>query len=108
MASFQAKTSGATVIKTIVLFRSNLRRKRKFQKNRKKLKKIQLWLLLKQKLDEKCREREKIKIIDSFGSYPMRNRKFQKNSKKFKKFEEYHFGFICSKNRLRNAQKERK
>ena len=40
MASFQAKIRGGTVIKTIVLFRSNLMRKRKFQKNRKKLKKI--------------------------------------------------------------------
>ena len=39
MASFQSKISGGTVIKTIVLFRSNLMRKRKFQKNRKKLKK---------------------------------------------------------------------
>ena len=41
MASFQAKIRGETVIKTIVLFRSNLTRKRKFQKNRKKFKKIQ-------------------------------------------------------------------
>ena len=40
MASFQAKIRGETVIKTIVLFCSNLTRKRKFQKNRKKLKKI--------------------------------------------------------------------
>ena len=40
MASFQAKIRGETVIKTIVLFRSNLTRKRKFQKKSKKFKKI--------------------------------------------------------------------
>ena len=40
MASFQDKIRGETVIKTIVLFRSNLTRTRKFQKNRKKFKKI--------------------------------------------------------------------
>ena len=40
MASFQAKIWGESVIKTIVLFRSNLMRRRKFQKNRKKCEKI--------------------------------------------------------------------
>ena len=29
-------------------------------------------------------------------------------AKKFKKLEEYRFGFILSKNRLRNAKKEKK
>ena len=37
MASFQAKIWGETVIKTIVLFRSNLTRKRKFQKKKQKI-----------------------------------------------------------------------
>ena len=82
MASFQAKIRGETVIKTIVLFCSNLTRKRKFQKNRKKLKKIPFWLHLKPKQVGKGRERQKTKIIVSFRSYPKRNRKFQKNSEK--------------------------
>ena len=61
-------------------------RNRKFQKNRKKLKKIKkkipFWLHLKPKQVGKGRERQKTKIIVSFRSYPTRNRKFQKNSKK--------------------------
>ena len=88
MASFQAKIRGETVIKTIVLFRSNLTRKRKFQKNRKKfkrIKKIPLWLHLKPKQVGKGRERQKTKIIVPFRSYPTRNRKFQKNRKKIQK-----------------------
>ena len=58
MASFQAKIRGETLrgrekIKTIVMFRSNLMRNRKFQKKMKKFKKnkkkIPLWLHLKPK-----------------------------------------------------------
>ena len=88
MASFQHKKKGETVIKTIVLFCSNLTRKRKFQKNRKKLKnikKIPLWLHLKPKQVGKGRERQKTKIIVPLRSYPTRNRKFQKNRKKILK-----------------------
>ena len=80
MASFQ--------VKTIVLFRSNLTRNRKFQKKRNKFKnfkKIQLWLHLKPKQVRKGRERWKTKIIVPFRSYPTRNRKFRKNSKKIPK-----------------------
>ena len=47
-----------------------------------------------------------IKIIVSFCSYPKRNRKFRKNNKK--KIKKYHYGFIPSQNRLKNADKERK
>ena len=75
-------------MKIIVLFRSYPARNRKFIKNCKKIqkiRKIQLWLLFKQKLVGKGREREKIRIIVSFRSYPMRNRKFQTNSKKIQK-----------------------
>ena len=50
-------------------------------------KKIPLWLHLRPKFVGKCREREKIKIIDPFRSYPTRNRKFHKNSKIFKKLK---------------------
>ena len=85
MASFQDKIRGETVIKTIVLFRSNLTRTRKFQKNRKKFKKIKkipLWLHLKPKQVGKGQERP---LWLHF-----KNRKFQRvieNSKKIgKKF----------------------
>ena len=92
VASFQAiigwnsRETGKITI--IIPFRSNPTRHQKFKKNCKKIqkiKKIQLWLLFKQKLGGKGREREKIKIIVSFRSYPMRNRKFQTNSKKIQK-----------------------
>ena len=88
MASFQAKIWGETVIKTIVLFHSNLTRKRKFQKNRKKFKKtkkIPFSLHLKPNQVGKGRERKKTKIIVPFRSYPTHNRKFQKNRKKIPK-----------------------
>ena len=80
--------------KIIIPFRSNPRRHRKFIKNCikiQKIKKIQLWLLFKQKFTGKGREREKIKIIVSFRSYPMRSRKFQTNSKKIQKIRKIPF-----------------
>ena len=63
-------------------------RNRKFIKNCtkiQKIKKIQIWLLFKQKLVGKGRAREKIQIIFSFRSYPMGNRKFHRNSQKIQK-----------------------
>ena len=57
----------------------------------------------------KCREREKIKIIDPFRSFPKGKRKFQKNSKNIQKIKKkYHYGFISWQNRTGNAEKERK
>ena len=53
----------------------------------------------------KGREKKKINIVVLFRSYPMRNRKFQENSKKIK---QYHYGFISSQNRLKEAEKGRK
>ena len=54
MASFHAKIRGETPRngenKTIVLFRSNLTRNRKFQKNRKKLKKFHFFASFKAKI----------------------------------------------------------
>ena len=92
MASFQARIRGETLRKdkkkTIVLFRSNLSRNKKLQKNMeklKKIKKIQLWLHLKPKQVGKGQERRKTKIIVPFRSYTTRNRKFQKNGKKIQK-----------------------
>ena len=64
---------------------------KKIEKKFRKLKKIQLWLLFKQNLVGKGREREKIKIIVSFCSYPMRNIKFQTNSKKIQKIRRIPF-----------------
>ena len=53
-------------------------------------------------------KREKKKL--SFRFVPTRSviKNSKQIAKKFKKFEEYGFGFISSKNRLRNAQKEGK
>ena len=68
------------------MFRSNLTRNGKLQKNRKKfekLRKIPLWLHFKPKYVEKGREIRKTKIIVPFRPYPMRNTRFQKNRKKF-------------------------
>ena len=76
------------------MFRSNLTCNRKFQKNRKKIKKIPLWLHFKPKYVEKGREIQKTKIIVPFRPYPMRNRKFQKNRKK--KFRKYKNTIVAS------------
>ena len=93
------------------MFRSNLTRNGKFQKNRKKLKKIKkipLWLHFKPKYVEKGRERQKTKIIVPFRSYPTRNRKFQSNSKKIQKIVKYYYGFIATQNKGGNAENGRK
>ena len=62
-------------------------RKRKLQKNSKKIKKIPLWLYFRPKLVGKSEEREKIKIIVPFLPYPTRKRKFQENSKIIEKIK---------------------
>ena len=83
-------------------------RNRKIITNCNKIQKIQLWLLFKQKLVGKGREREKIQITISFRSNPMRNRKFQTNSKKIQKIIKYYYGFISSQNKGGNAENGRK
>ena len=73
-------------------------RNRKLQKNCKKIqkiKKIQIWLLLMQKLVGKGRAREKIQIIISFRFCVIENSK--QIAKKFKKLEEYQFGSFKAK-----------
>ena len=99
-------------IKIIVLFCSvpTQRVIENYKKLAKKIKnkEIPLWLHYRPKFVGKCREREKIKIIDPFSSYPTRDRKFKKIIKKIQKFEKYHYGFIPRQNRLDNAEKERK
>ena len=69
---------------------------------------MQLWLLFKQKLVGKGREREKIQISVSFRSYPTRNIKFQTNRKKIQKTIKYYYGIISSQNKGGNAEKGRK
>ena len=83
-------------------------RNRKFIRDSKKIQKIQLLLLFKQKLVGKGLEIEKIQISVSFRSYTMRNRKFQTNSKKIRKIIKYYYGFISSQKKGENAEKGRK
>ena len=95
----------------MISLRSNLTHNRKIIRNCKKIqkiKKIQLWLIFKQKLAGKGREREKIQIIVSFCSYPISNRKFQTHSKKIQKIIKYYYGFITIQNKGGNVEKERK
>ena len=116
MASFQAKIGWKRMrkreIKIIITFRSNPTRNRKFQKNSKniqKIKKIPLCNLLKPKLVGKTQRKREKKNRHSvpFRSYPTRNRKFKKISKKIQKIKKYHYGFISSQNRFKNAEKEK-
>ena len=65
-------------IKIIVPFRSKSMRNRKFQKNRKKIKKYHYGVISSQIRLEKA-QREKIKIIVSFRSVPTRH--VRENSK---------------------------
>ena len=95
----------------MIPLRSKLTHNRKIIRNCKKIQKIQkmqLWLLFKQKLVGKGREREKIQISVSFRSNPMRNIKFQTNSKKIQKIVKYYYGFISSQNKGGNAENGRK
>ena len=96
-------------IKIIVPFRSYKTRNRKFQKNSKKLKKLNNTIMASSqaKIGWKTQIKRKNKNCHSvpFCSYPTRNRKFKKNRKKFQK---YHHVIISSQNRLENAEKERK
>ena len=74
----------------------------------KKNKKIPLWLHSRPIFVGKCREREKIKIIDPFRSIPKCKRKIQKNSKNIQKIKKNPYGFISLKNRTGKAEKKRK
>ena len=59
-------------------------RNRKFQKNRKKIKKLKNTITnsFQAKIGWKRMRKMEIKILVPFRSYPTRNTKFQKNSKK--------------------------
>ena len=77
MASFHGKIVGKgrerEKIKIIVPLRSYTTGQRKFQKNKKKIQKIQLWHHFKPKQVGKGCKRGKIKIIVLFRSNPTRN-----------------------------------
>ena len=81
-------------IQTIVQFRSNLTRNRKFQKNGKKFKKYNCGLISSQNRLKKAEKDGKQK--SSFCFVP--TRRVIENSKKigknFKKLKKYRFGFI--------------
>ena len=88
MNSFLAKIGWKRMqtrkIKIIVPFHSFPRRDRKFQKNGKKIQKIEKYhysFISSQNMSEKTVKREKIKIITPFRYCPTRNRKLQNNSK---------------------------
>ena len=84
-------------IKIIVTLRSHPKRNRKFQRNRKKIKKVRKYhycFISSQKQVGKGGERDKIKIIVTFKSYPTCNLKFPKYSNKIKKIKIYHYAFI--------------
>ena len=49
----------------------------------------------------------KYKLSFRFASTQCVTENSKQIAKKLKRLEEYHFGFILSKNRLRNAKKER-
>ena len=67
-----------------------------------------MWVLFKQKLVGKGREREKIQIIVSFRSYPMRNRKFQTNSKKIQKIRRIPFWLHLKQKEVEKCQEREK
>ena len=97
--------------KIIATFRSVPTGKRKFQKNSKKIEKIEKYhygFIPSQNGWEKCLEKEKIKTITPFRSFPTGKRKFQKNSKKIQQIDKYHYDFIPSQNMLEKAENERK
>ena len=83
-------------------------KKYKIPKKEKKSKKIPLLLHFMPKQVEKCREREKIKIVFPFPSDRTGNRKFKKKRRKLKKIKNYNCGFISSQNRMEKAQREKR
>ena len=99
-------------IKIIFPFRSFPTHNRKYQKNRKKIKKIKNTIITSFEAEigwKRMRERENKNYRSvSFRSYPTHNRKFQKNSSKIRKSNKYPYGFISTQYRLEKAEKERK
>ena len=78
------------------------------KKEKKKKKKIPIWLHFMPKQVGKCREREKIKTVFPFPSDRTGNRKFQKKIRRVKKIKKYQRGFISTQNRLEKVGKQRK
>ena len=81
---------------------------RKFQKKRRKFKKIKKYIcgfISSQNRMGKA-QREKRKIIVSFRSELTGNRKFQKNSKIIQKIQKYHYDFISGQKSMEKVEKE--
>ena len=114
VASFQAKICWKRLWKRenkiIIPFHSYPTRDRKFQKNSKKIQKIERYHygFISSFLVGKVQERVKIKIIVPFCFYPMHNGKFQKIAKQLKILKKYQYEFISSQNRMEKDGKERK
>ena len=112
MASFQAKIGWERPrkrkIKTFFPFPSDRTGNRKFQKMRRKFKKIKKYHCGFISSKNRLEKVEKIKNFVPFRSHPTRNRKFQKNSKIIQKIQIYRYGFISGQNSLEKVEKERK
>ena len=112
MASFQAKIGGERPrkrkIKIFFPFPSDRTGNRKFQKMRRKFKKIKKYHCGFISSKNRLEKVEKIKNFVPFRSHPTRNKKFQKNSKNFQKIKKPCYGFFSSQNSLEKAEKERK
>ena len=82
----------------------------KFQKKRKKFKKLKNTIInsFQAKIGWNSPRKRKIKIIVPFRSNSTRNRKFQTKRKKIKKIKKYHNEIISSKSRLEKGGKKRK
>ena len=95
------------------MFRANLTRNGKFQKNSKKFKKITripFLLHFNPKHVENGRERRKTKIIVPFRYYPTRNKNSKNIKKKFQKFKNTivaSFQAIIGWNRPRNRENKK-
>ena len=86
---------------------SYLSQNREFQKNGKKIQKIEkkpLWLLFEPKYVGKGRESVKKKVIP-MSSYPIQEIEFQKNSKKSQKIKKHQNNFPSSQNKTGKAEK---
>ena len=83
-------------------------RKKKFQKNKKKFKKLKNTIMnsFQAKIGWKRMRQREIKIFVPFRSYPTRNTKFQKNSQKNQNIKKYQYGNISGKNRFENVVNE--
>ena len=95
-------------IKTIVLFRSIPKGKRKFQKNSKNIQKIKkyhyVFIAWQNRLERVKKERKQKLSFHYVPTQPVR----ENSNKITEKFKKYNYGIISSQNRLDKAEKGRK